>query len=509
MRSCMVRMVLLVSVSLFPNEARKKCVGFKRLPEPFISKHSSHSRAFLLFLISLALSCLSGCTPITRQAILVPMPTPACIQDIALLPQNAAAYLNPSTSGKELIPYHLSKLLFEKFKENHFAPWHRKEPLYSKDVVSRGRQHLEYKNIYGENTLPRDKEWLYALDRMTAMESYPNTHRWAIAITNSNLRVLPTTRPAFYDFGSAGEGYPFDHLQISAVWGGTPLFISHTSADGSWLIAETPFASGWIPVSDIAYVDEPFIKEYETNRLAALIKDEIPISDHASRFRFMGKVGSVFPIVAAKEGAFEILIPAADWNRNAILLRGNLSRERATEMPLAATPENIASLINELLRKPYGWGGLYENRDCSSTMKDLFTPFGIWLPRSSPRQAREGFFIPLQGLELREKEKTIIRNAVPFLTLLWMPGHIGLYIGEDRGRALIFHSTWGIKTKDSVGREGRKIIGETVITTLQPGIELPDILLPGGNLLYRIAGMTLLTPEGSAQDLNAKREKQK
>ena len=32
-------------------------------------------------------------------------------------------------------------------------------------------------------------------------------------------------------------------------------------------------------------------------------------------------------------------------------------------------------------------GGLYNNRDCSSMIKDLYSPFGIWFPRNSKSQA--------------------------------------------------------------------------------------------------------------------------
>ena len=69
-----------------------------------------------------------------------------------------------------------------------------------------------------------------------------------------------------------------------------------------------------------------------------------------------------------------------------------------------------------------------------------------------------------------------------------------LYIGSKDGRALIFHNVWGIRTKDLAGREGRKIIGQAVITTLQPGRELRDIDSAAGSLLDNIAAMNILVP---------------
>jgi hypothetical protein len=105
-----------------------------------------------------------------------------------------------------------------------------------------------------------------------------------------------------------------------------------------------------------------------------------------------------------------------------------------------------------------------------------------------------GTYIDLQSLDPGQKEKIIIEKGIPYLTLLWRKGHIMLYIGELNGRALIFHNVWGIKTKDFRGREGRKIIGKAVITTLYPGDEL-SCLDPEGLLIKNISGMTILTPE--------------
>ena len=127
--------------------------------------------------------------------------------------------------------------------------------------------------------------------------------------------------------------------------------------------------------------------------------------------------------------------------------------------------------------------------------RDFFTVFGIWLPRHSEDQVREaGVFIDLQGFSAEEKEKVILQKGVPYLSLLWRKGHVMLYIGSKDGRALIFHNIWGLRTKDLRGREGRKIIGQAVITTLQPGRELVNADRTAGTLLDNIAAMNILKP---------------
>ena len=88
-----------------------------------------------------------------------------------------------------------------------------------------------------------------------------------------------------------------------------------------------------------------------------------------------------------------------------------------------------------------------------------------------------------------------MEKAIPYLTLLWRKGHVMLYIGVKNGQPLIFHNVWGVRTKDLRGCEGRKIIGQAVITTLHPGRELRNFDTEAGDLLTHIAGMSILAPQ--------------
>ena len=197
----------------------------------------------------------------------------------------------------------------------------------------------------------------------------------------------------------------------------------------------------------------------------------------------------------------EVLVATAGKNGQALLQKGFVSAEAAAEKPLRFNRVNAARIANELIGEPYGWGGLYGNRDCSAMTRDFFTVFGIWLPRHSADQVKEtGFLVDLQGLSAMEKEKTIIAKGIPYLSLLWRKGHVMLYIGQKDGRALIFHNAWGVRTKDLQGREGRKIIGQAVITTLEPGKELRNVDTDAGSLLDHIAAMNILDTTGFGKE---------
>ena len=91
------------------------------------------------------------------------------------------------------------------------------------------------------------------------------------------------------------------------------------------------------------------------------------------------------------------------------------------------------------------------------------------------------------------KERIIKDEGVPFATLLWLRGHITLYIGEYKGEPVMFHNVWGVRTNDGNG-EGRHIIGRAVVTSLQPGAELPNVRREN-LILSRLQGMSILRYE--------------
>ena len=312
---------------------------------------------------------------------------------------------------------------------------------------------------------------------------------------NTNLRALPTASPHFYAKDGDAWAWPFDNLQRSSIAANTPVFVCHTSTDKSWVLVETSFTFGWIPAEDLAYVNDTFVKTWESGNYAAVLRDYTTVLDENGRFLTRASIGHVFPWTAQDAEKTKILVAVADQHRNAVIRHGYLPAGDAARKPLRFNAANTARIANEMVGEPYGWGGLYGHRDCSSMTRDFFTVFGIWLPRHSEDQVKEvGTYIDLSGLSPNEKEKTIIEKGVPYLSLLWRKGHVMLYIGAKDGRALIFHNIWGIRTKDLQGREGRKIIGQAVITTLQPGQELRDIDSSAGSLLHNISAMNILVP---------------
>lgn len=451
---------------------------------------------FLAGLVSGFLGCAAQKPPAPPPP---PPAPPAEVRDIQTLPQDVAAYFDPLALDQPFLSPKVQERLAARLRELNFAPWHRTRPAHAKADALWGLAHLKNNRHYGENLRPLGPDFRAQMEALVQAETYPNMLRPAIATANTSLRVLPTQRPGFLKPGLPGEGFPFDYWQNSGLLAGTPVLATQLSADGAWVLVEGRVAAGWVPVRDIAFVDEAFVAQWEGLPLAAITREGAAVAASfadegiPTAFLFAGRIGTLLPLLDNGPDGVTLLAPAREASGRAASLAVRLPREDAAPMPIAPTPRNYARLANQLMGQPYGWGGYLENRDCSALLLDLYAPFGIFLPRNSRQQSRQGEWIPFNGMPPEAKEALLLERGAPLLTLIHKPGHIMLYLGQKDGRAVILHDIWGLRTKSEQGTEGRYVVGRVAITTLTPGAEIPDVLR-SGLLLPAFDGMTLVAP---------------
>lgn len=429
------------------------------------------------------------------QGCLAPPPPAVDILDLRQMPQDPRPYLDPKTADLPL--WNDQERLASDYLERHFAPWQKSLPRPAEEAywfVS----WLEGKSVYGENLLPVEPGRIEGLIAFSDRENYPSLDLPAITVRPTDARALPSRRPIFLDPSRAGQGFPFDYLQNSAVSANTPLRLRHRTPDGSWVYGETAAFSGWFPAEDVAMVDPPFIETFRHQTMAVAVRDSAVVIDAAGAFRYASRTGTLFPLIEKDRLGMRVLAAAAGPDGRATAREAFLLEGDAAPFPLEGTARRVAEQASRKMGQTYAWGDQFGDRDCSSAMRDLFAPFGLWLPRNSARQARAGLFVPLEELSPEGREEALLRDGLPWRTLVWMSGHIMLYVGEYQGQAAVLHALWGVRTRDDQGRDGRRIVGRTVITTLQPGIELPDLARPEGDLRGRVRGMTHLALPAAA-----------
>jgi len=392
---------------------------------------------------------------------------------------------NPQTYTKNIKPLNskLKKRLYKEFMFSYFSPWKLRKMPISKKNASWGVIYSKM-NVYAENYRKIDKKWFKDIIDLSNMKKFDTKRLRAITVRNANLRLFPSNRPIFKDFNKAGEGYPFDYNQNSSVNLNSPLYISHYSKDKAWAFVSASFASGWMMVRDIALVSDKLINKFKNeNKYYVAIKDDFAIYK-SGIFKDYIKLGTIFPLrnkrlaMVIRDNTGKGYISRIDTNKNIV------------PFPVKFNKENLNNIINQLIDKPYGWGGFLGNRDCSLLTKDALTPFGFPMKRNSYAQLKNGKYISFKGMKNWQKKDYIKKYAIPFLSLIYIKGHIAIYLGVRYNEPIIFHNMWGVKTlKD--GKKGRHIVGKSVISTLEIGKEL-KYFDKSQSILSKVKGIVIL-----------------
>ncbi len=388
------------------------------------------------------------------------------VADMKHIPQDPAYYaeqIKPFSKTEQLA-------LDEEFNKKYFRPWSlEKLDIPEKDFGWEIR-FVTKKPIYREKgkVIPASiyNKWIANAD----YENVDSKKYKAITVKRTNVKALPTSSAYYRDPKKTGEGFPFDYNQNSALHINIPLYISHFSKDNRWAFVRASYAFGWVKTSDLALVNNDFIKTFKNDTYAMVIKDNLRLYDDDTPLSIV-KIGALFPI--AEDGE-HYLTASRDTKGRAHIEKVEAvvqGEEIIAKKPLPFTAKNVAMLAKEFYGEPYGWGGSYECRDCSATTRDFLGAFGIFLRRNSGKQAEDGENINIKGLQKNTKKKKIIKDAQPFRSLLHVPGHIVLYLGEYKGEPVIMHTYWGIRKNDKT----KIITGRTIITSTEPGKERADV----------------------------------
>jgi len=411
-------------------------------------------------------------------------------------PQDPIYYAKKYDLTSPLLSPDEQNAYYTDFRKKYFRVW--KDTLLPTSKIAQDMQtyHLAEIDKYlknpgiGHNKLARDTLYISDLAKIANLDSTLNTMQKGIITAYSHIRALPTLHPYFLDFSLPGEGYPFDYWQLSTIPIGTPIYIYHTA--GNWALIDSHICSGWVQRDHIAYVGDATIKSIMNLSQIAITTDKIPLYSADDIYIGHADIGTILSFTAETDQQFEAIGIYKNKQGNAETITLIITKDHAQKIPIPATTENIASLCQKMMGQTYGWGGLYFERDCSQSLLDLFIGFGILLPRNGKQQAYNfGTFLDLSEIKTDTDRKIeIIDKGIPFFTLVRTPGHIMLYIGSEGDEPMVFHTIWGLRTKDNNGNTGRHILGKTLITTLEPGKDLPDID-PDMTLIKRLEGITL------------------
>ena len=315
--------------------------------------------------------------------------------------------------------------------------------------------------------------------------------RFGIISHYAHQRVFPTHTKIYAKRGDID----FDELQNSALDMGTPVALVHESADGKWFYVIDEMSEGWIEKTNVALVSREDMELFSNPEQFVVVtapKAEIYMNEAMTDYHGYARTGVRLPLKeSTSSNAVEVVIPLRNSAGASSLERGFIRKEDVHVGYLPYTPRTIIEGAFTLLNEPYGWGGMYGEQDCSRYIQEVFATVGIHFPRNSSKQAQVGTVLAEFTNETtkEEKEGAIIAKGVGGISLLYMRGHIMIYLGSAADKAYAIHDTWGYRQNTWRGDIVR-VIDRVAVTDLYLGEGSKR-----GNYLKRIKSVRTILSE--------------
>ena len=314
-----------------------------------------------------------------------------------------------------------------------------------------------------------------------ALDQIPNKVevKFGLVLARTNMRSWPTR-----DFViRSPDTRDLDRFQENGLFPGEMVAVLHESADGEWFFVRSYNYHAWIRKIRIvlgqrkdllAYTNaerflvvtgskvttnynpvDPGISELQLDmgvRLPLLDPDEVP--SHVDGQNPVASHAVKLP-VKLEDGRLGF--------KTALVGRGQDVRESY----LPFTRENILLQAFKFLGERYGWGHSYNARDCTGLVLDVYRTFGILLPRNSSQQGASRI-----GANMRFGEDATDGDRLEALAqarvgdLLYSPGHVMIFLGEDGEEPYVIHDMSGSGWVDKNGDPIDGIMNGVAVTPL-------------------------------------------
>ena len=327
-------------------------------------------------------------------------------------------------------------------------------------------KNTDYYNIHGELVSKKSKEEIIEL---TGFDYIPDKIRvrFGLIIKRVDVRAFPSDEV----FAKKPETIDQDMFQLTALSVGTPVAILHMSKNSSWCFVQASRYRGWVKSEYIAparkrgdlykYLDkkeklvvidsrietEPNPFKPKISNIGFQMGDDIPLVDDSE---IPESIPSDNLQAQSPEGCYVISLPVKDKEGYLKILPALIARSQGVnEGYLSYTRKNLIKQSFKLLGERYGWGGLFNRRDCSRFIMDIYRSVGLQIPRDAGQPQEKippGKVIEFRGTVRERKEKLkMLDPGDP----IYMKGHVVMYLGDYNGDYYVIHAGSGYGKKEA------------------------------------------------------------
>lgn len=303
--------------------------------------------------------------------------------------------------------------------------------------------------------------------------------RYGICVRRTEMRTFPVSDRVF----SEKDDYEFDRFMETAVYPLEPMRILHESTDGKWYFARIYNYQAWIPAADVAAGEKEDIYSLSEPKNFLVVTGKKAFTGFNPDFPELSELqldmGVKIPLCSTSE-IFESLNGQSTYCNYVVKMPFRNSAgmleiknclipysEEVRRGYLPLTRRNIIAQAFRFLGQRYGWGGMFNTRDCSAFIMDIYRSMGLWLPRNASEQ---GKLAPGTAHELTEEmnpeEKKKIFDNLPAGSPVYMSGHAMMYLGKVSDDYFIIHDFSSVTLKDEKSELKSMRVRSVAITPL-------------------------------------------
>ncbi len=342
-----------------------------------------------------------------------------------------------------------------------------KNETLKKEILSM-YNYLYTKKLYNEKVRLVQNAFYKEVYENININKINNYKSFGFIIKFSNQRLIPSDEELFDN----PTYHYFDRNQNNGLDIGEPVIIVHTSYDNKWKYVMSKYSSGWVRSDNIVNADYSDIALVDRVKFIVVTAGKADLYEDPALTQYITttRMGNRYIVTGDHDSYYEILIPQRNQKGYVYYKKIYIKNEDAVMGYLPFIQRNVLSQAFKLLNSPYGWGDMAQEQDCSKFIQEIFLTFGITLPRNSSAQVKTGINLYLKKKNKGQLNDIINHILIPGITIIQIPGHIMLYIGEYKNEQYVIHDFFG-KTIKRNNKVYNLIINKVEVTPLSLGQE--------------------------------------
>nr|WP_226704265.1 NlpC/P60 family protein [Microbulbifer elongatus] len=304
--------------------------------------------------------------------------------------------------------------------------------------------------------------------------------RWGLVVSRGSMRSYPTDTRVLKNPGDMD----LDRFQETGVFPGQRLAILHESADGEWWFAVNYHYAAWLPKRVVAMGERAAINQWhrQSPRLtvtgAKVRTNYNPVDPRTSEVVL--DMGTSLPLLSAAEVGHNVNGQNPHASHIVALPVRNAEGELEFEPTLIGRAQDVTTGLLEyrpslvlqqafkFLGERYGWGHDYNGRDCTGFVGEVYKSFGILMPRNSGQQGKSDFAPTKRFAPEDHAARAEAIASLQVGDLIYIPGHVMMYIGEVDGEPYVIHDVTGLSYYQSDESLYRGTLSGVSVTPLSP-----------------------------------------